>query len=51
MRNDPALMLAYQKLVKRMKPQEAMIGITKKLVNGIMDVLKNKKAYVQAVVK
>ena len=50
-RNDPALMLAYQKLIKRMKTQKAIIRISKKLVNRIMYVLKNKKAYVQAVVK
>lgn len=50
-RNDPALMLAYQKLVKRMEPQKAIIRISKKLVNRILYVLKNKKEYVQAVVQ
>jgi len=50
-RNDPALILAYQKLIKRMEPQKAIIRIAKKLVNRILYVLKNKKAYVQAVVK
>jgi len=50
-RNDPALMLAYQKLIKRMKPQQAIIRIAKKLVSRIMYVLKNKEAYVHAVVK
>jgi transposase len=50
-RNDPALMLAYQKLIKRMTPQKAIIRISKKLVNRIIYVLKNKKAYVQAVVR
>ncbi len=50
-RNDPALMLAFQKLVKRMKPQKAIIRIAKKLANRILFVLKNKQAYVQAVVK
>ncbi len=50
-RNDPALMLAYQKLTKRMEPQKAIIRISKKLVNRISYVLKNKKAYVRAVVK
>lgn len=49
-RKDPALMLAYQKLRKRMKPQKAIVRIAKKLVNRIRFVLKNKKAYVQAVV-
>lgn len=50
-RNDPALMLAYQKLIKRMEPQEAIIRISKKLVSRILYVLKNKKTYVRAVVK
>lgn len=50
-RNDPALMLAYQKLVKRMEPQKAIIRIAKKLVNRILYVLKNKQLYVQAIVK
>ena len=50
-RNDPALMLAYQKLIKRMEPQKAIIRIAKKLANRILYVLKNKKAYVQAVAK
>ena len=50
-RNDPALMLAYQKLIKRMEPQKAIIRIAKKLVNRILHVLKNKEAYVHAVVK
>jgi len=50
-RNDPALMLAYQKLIKRMQPQDAIIRIAKKLVNRILYVLKNKKAYVQSIVK
>jgi transposase len=50
-RNDPALMLVYQKLTKRMEPQKAIIRIAKKLVNRILYVLKNKKPYVQAVVE
>ncbi|MFO7829417.1 MAG: IS110 family transposase [Bacteroidales bacterium] len=50
-KNDPALMLAYQKLVKRMKPQKAIVRIAKKLVSRIQYVLKNKKKYVPAVVK
>jgi len=50
-RNDPALMLAYQKLIKRMKPQKAIIRIAKKLTNRILYVLKNNKEYVPAIVK
>lgn len=50
-RHDPALMLAFQKLVKRMESQKAIVRIAKKLVNRILYVLKNKKYYVHAVVK
>ncbi|MGB0880158.1 MAG: IS110 family transposase [Polaribacter sp.] len=50
-RNDPALMLSYQELIKRMKPTRAIIKISKKLVNRIRYVLKNKKQYVSAVVQ
>ncbi|MCK5209034.1 MAG: IS110 family transposase [Cyclobacteriaceae bacterium] len=50
-RCDPALMLAYQKLIKRMEPQKAIIRIAKKLTNRIMSVLKNKVAYEYGVVK
>ena len=50
-RSDPALMLAYHKLIKRMKPTRAIIKISKKLVNRIRYVLKNKKLYVSAVVQ
>lgn len=50
-RNDPALMLAYQKLIKRMRPTKAIIKIAKKLLNRMRYVLKNKKPYVSAVVQ
>jgi transposase len=50
-RCDPALMLAYQKLIKRMESQKAIIRIAKKLTNRILGVLKNKRAYEYAVVK
>lgn len=50
-RNDPALMLAYQKLIKRMKSTKAIIRISKKMVNRIRYVLKNQKPYVKAVVE
>jgi transposase len=49
--HDPALMQAYQDLVKRMEAQKAIIRIAKKLVNRIMYVLKNQQPYVHAVVK
>ncbi len=50
-RNDPALILAYQELTKRMSSQKAIIRIAKKLVSRIQYVLKNKKPYVCAIVK
>jgi len=50
-RNDPALLLAYQKLTKKMKAQKAIIRISKKLLNRMRYVLKNQKKYVFAVVK
>ena len=50
-RNDPALMLAYQKLILRMKSSKAIIRIAKKMINRIRYVLKNQTPYVTAVVK
>lgn len=50
-RNDPALMLAYQKLIVRMKPTKAIIRIPKKMINRIRYVLKNQTPYVKAVVE
>lgn len=50
-KNDPALMLAYQELVKRMKPNMAIIRIAKKILNRIRYVLREQKPYVYAVVK
>jgi len=50
-RNDAALMLAYQKLIKRMKSQNAIIRIAKKLVNRIVYVLREQRPYVSNIVK
>ena len=50
-RNDPALMLAYQKLIIRMKPNKAIIRIAKKMINRIRSVLKKQTPYVKAVVE
>lgn len=50
-RNDPALMLAYQKLIVRMKPTKAIIRISKKMMNRIRYVLINQTPYVKAVVE
>jgi transposase len=50
-RRDPALSLAYGKYVSRMEANKAIIRISRKLVNRIYFVLKNKKEYVSCVVK
>ncbi len=50
-KNDPALMLAYQKLVKKMKPTKAIIRIAKKMLNRIRYVLREQKSYEYAIVK
>ena len=50
-RNDPALALCYLELCKRMKPNEAIIRIAKKLLNRIRYVMKNEKEYVHSVVQ
>jgi transposase len=44
-RRDPALMLHYQELTKRMKPTKAIIRIVRKLINRIRYVLKNQQPY------
>ena len=50
-RNDPALAHGYLELCKRMKPNEAIIRIAKKLLNRIRYVMKNEKEYVHSVVQ
>ena len=50
-RKDPALLFAYNKLAQRMKPQDAIVRIAKKLLNRIRYVWKNQKEYVPALVK
>lgn len=50
-RLDPALTLSFHNYVKRMEPNKAIIRIARKVLNRIYFVLKNKKAYVQGVVK
>jgi transposase len=49
-RTDPALILCYNQLCKRMKSNEAIIRIAKKLLNRIRYVIKNETEYVHAVV-
>ena len=50
-RNDPALLLAYQNLIVRMNPSKAIIRIAKKMINRIRCVLKNQTPYVKAIVE
>ena len=50
-RKDPALLLAYNQLLRRMKSQDAIIRIAKKLLNRIYHVWKNETYYVTAVVE
>ena len=44
-RKDPALMLYYQELIKRMKPSKAIIRVTRRLINRIRYVLINQHPY------
>jgi len=50
-RKDPALSLAYNQYVHRMNPNKAIIRIARKLLNRIYFILKNKKEYVNCIVK
>lgn len=50
-RKDPALMMAFAKLSKRMKKNEAIIRIAKKMINRLWYVLKNKNPYQIGVVE
>ena len=47
-REDPALLLSFSKLTLRMKKQDAIIRIARKLLNRIRYVWKNQKPYVIA---
>ena len=44
-RMDPAMLLAYQKLVKRMEPNNAIVRIARKMANRTFHVLKQKEDY------
>jgi len=50
-RKDPALILAYSQLLKKVTKKIAIIKIARKLLNRIRYVLKNKQEYVLAVVQ
>ena len=50
-RKDPAMTMVFGNLIKRMKKQEAIIRIAKKLLSRIMHVWTNEEDYVLAVVE
>jgi transposase len=50
-RKDPALLLAYNRLINRMKSQDAIVRIAKKLLNRIYYVWKNEICYIPAIVQ
>lgn len=49
-RQDPALIMSYEQLCKRMKASKAIIRIAKKLLRRIRFILKNKQKYEYAIV-
>jgi len=49
-RKDPALLMSFQKLIKRMPKNQAIIRIARKLLNRIRYVLKNQQLYEPCVV-
>ncbi|MFH2003560.1 MAG: IS110 family transposase, partial [Bacteroidota bacterium] len=50
-RKDPALLMTFSSLAKRMPKNKAIIRIARKLLNRIRFVLKNQQPYVMAVVQ
>lgn len=50
-RKDPALTFSFNEYLKRMSKQEAIVRIAKKLLNRIRYIWKNKKEYVNSVIK
>lgn len=50
-RKDPALLMAFNALCKKMPKTNAIVRIARKLVNRIRYVLKNQQEYVSAVIK
>ena len=44
-RKDPALLIAYEKLCKRMKPNKAIIRIARKLLSRLRYILMNNEPY------
>ena len=49
-REDPAMLLAFGQLCKRMEPREAIVRIARKLLNRIRFVLRHDEPYVTGVV-
>lgn len=49
-KNDPAMTLKYRELTKRMKPQDAIIRIARKLLQRIRHVWLNQEDYVYSLV-
>ncbi len=49
-RHDPALLMKYSVLCKKMEGNKAIIRIAKKILNRIRYVMKNQQVYVKAVV-
>ena len=50
-RKDPALLESYNKLITRIKKQQAIIRIAKKLLSRIRHVWLNKQPYVTGIVE
>jgi transposase len=50
-RQDPALMMAFSALSRRMPKNQAIVWIARKLLNRIRYVLKNEEPYVKAVLQ
>jgi hypothetical protein len=50
-RKDPALMMAFNELCKKMTKTKAIVRIARKLLNRIWYVLKNQQEYATAVVQ
>jgi len=49
-RKDPALLMAYNRLIKQMPKNRAIVKIARKLLNRIRYVLKNQQPYESGVV-
>jgi hypothetical protein len=50
-RKDPALLMAFEQLGKRMRKTRAIVKIARKLLNRVRYVLKNQRPYRLGVVE